>query len=113
MCNYVIISSGARREHDRVVHSRFLILWSTIDPVPTLAIFAAITSKLTLQQRRKTALNALIYASIVLVGAIVAGHILLSAMEIRLISLRVAGAILLFLVGLQMIFRSTFTSNSA
>ena len=39
------------------------------------------------------------------------GQILLSSMGIRLISLQVAGGIILFLFGLQMVFGSGFTNN--
>lgn len=88
------------------------ILWTTIDPIGTLALFAAITSTLTKDQRRKTALKAFLYSSAILVGAIVVGQIVLSAMGIRLISLQVSGGIILFLFGLQMIFGSGFAKNS-
>ncbi|GJL64883.1 MAG: UPF0056 inner membrane protein [Nitrospirales bacterium] len=88
-----------------------LILWTTIDPIGTLAIFTAITSKLDATQRRKTAWKAIMYSAVILLGAIVLGQILLSSMGIRLLSLQVAGGIILFLFGLQMVFGSGVTSN--
>lgn len=88
-----------------------LILWTTIDPIGTLAIFTAITSKLDASQRKKTAWKAILYSTAILLGAIVLGQVLLSSMGIRLLSLQVAGGIILFLFGLQMVFGSGVTSN--
>lgn len=88
-----------------------LILWTTIDPIGTLAIFTAITSKLDASQRKKTAWKAILYSTAILLGAIVLGQVLLSSMGIRLLSLQVAGGIILFLFGLQMVFGSGVISN--
>ena len=83
-----------------------LILWATIDPIGTLAIFSALASKQDDAQRRKTAVKAVIYSGAILLGAIVVGQKLLDAMEIRLDSMQLAGGIILFLFGLQMVFGS-------
>ena len=88
-----------------------LILWTTIDPIGTLAIFTAITSKLDAAQRKKTAIKAICYSAAILLGAIIIGQVLLSSMGIRLLSLQVAGGIILFLFGLQMVFGSGVTST--
>jgi multiple antibiotic resistance protein len=88
-----------------------LILWTTIDPIGTLAIFTAITGKLDAKQRRKTAWKAILYSAAILLGAIVIGQVLLSAMGIQLLSLQVAGGVILFLFGLQMVFGSGFTNT--
>jgi multiple antibiotic resistance protein len=88
-----------------------LILWTTIDPIGTLAIFTAITGKLDAKQRKKTAWKAILYSAAILLGAIVIGQMLLSAMGIRLLSLQVAGGVILFLFGLQMVFGRGFTSD--
>ena len=83
-----------------------LIIWATIDPIGTLAIFTGLTGGLDAAQRRRTAIRAVAYAAAVLVGAIVVGQLLLTAMGIRLISFQLSGGIILFLFGLQMIFGS-------
>lgn len=88
-----------------------LILFATIDPIGTLAIFVGLTSHMTTSERRRTALKATLYAGAVLVGAIIVGQILLSAMGIRLISLQVGGGIILLLFGLQMIFGTGVVSS--
>ena len=83
-----------------------LIIWATIDPIGTMALFAALTARLTPEKRRRTAFKAIAYAAVVLVGSIVIGQVILSAMGIRLVSFQLAGGIILFLFGLQMIFSS-------
>lgn len=82
----------------------FLTLWVTIEPIGTVVLFAALSAHLSQAQRRKVALKAVVYSTIILLGSIVVGQVLLSAMQIRLISLQVAGGLILFLFALQMIF---------
>ncbi len=89
-----------------------LILWATIDPIGTLAIFASIPGGLTEAARRRTALKAVLYAGGILVGAVIIGQVLLTAMGIRLVSLQVAGGIILFLFGLKMVFGTPLTQGS-
>ncbi|MCM3904068.1 MAG: MarC family protein [Pyrinomonadaceae bacterium] len=81
-----------------------LMIWVTIEPVGSVLLFAAITSELSAAERRKIAVRATAYSAILLLGAIVVGQFILTAMKIQLISLEVAGGIILFLFGLQMIF---------
>lgn len=83
-----------------------LIIWATVDPIGTLAIFVAHTSHLTDTERRRIAIRVVAYATSVLLGAILIGQIILSGMGIRLVSFQLAGGIILFLFGLQMIFGS-------
>jgi multiple antibiotic resistance protein len=63
-----------------------------------------LTASLTRAERRRTALRATVYATVILVVAVVAGQIILDAIGIHLHSLKVAGGIILFLFGLQMLF---------
>jgi multiple antibiotic resistance protein len=82
----------------------FATIWTTIDPIGNVALFAGLTAALTRSERRRTALRAVIYATIILVVAVVAGQIILDAIGIHMHSLKVAGGIILFLFGLQMLF---------
>lgn len=81
-----------------------LIIWATIDPIGTMALFTALTARLTPEERRRTAIKAIAYAAAVLLGSIVIGQFVLTAMGIRLISFQLGGGVILFLFGLQMIF---------
>jgi multiple antibiotic resistance protein len=84
-----------------------LILWATIDPIGTLALFAAITAGVAPAERRKTAAKAIAYSAAILLSSIVIGQVILDGMGIKLNSLEVAGGAILFLFGLQMIFGDT------
>ena len=85
-----------------------LIIWATVDPVGTMAIFAGLTAGMSAAERRRTAARTVLYAGVVLVGAIVIGQIVLTAMGVRLISLQLGGGVILFLFGLQMIFGTPY-----
>ena len=74
-----------------------LVIWATIDPIGTMALFAALTSHLTDKQRRKTAFKTVLYAGCVLLGSILIGQLILNAMGIRLVSFQLGGGIILFL----------------
>jgi len=82
----------------------FATIWTTIDPIGNVALFAGLTAALTRAERRRTALRATIYAAIILVVAVIAGQIILDAIGIHMHSLKVAGGIILFLFGVQMLF---------
>lgn len=96
---------------DRILHD-FLIIWATIDPIGTMALFAGLTAQLSATERRKTAYKTVGYAALILLGAIVLGQLLLSAMGISLLSFQVAGGVILFLFGLQMIFSDGSTNST-
>jgi len=96
---------------NKIIHDA-LMIWVTIEPIGTVVLFAALTSGLSPTERRKTATRAIAYSAIVLLVSILVGQILLTAMHIQLISLQIAGGIILFLFGLQMIFGLTSSTYS-
>src|SRR5947208_8173768 len=53
----------------------FATIWTTIDPIGNVAIFAGLTASLTRAERHRTALRATLYATVILVVAVVAGQI--------------------------------------
>jgi len=81
-----------------------MTIWTTIDPISNLALFAGLTAAMHRTERRRIAWRASLYAAIVLVVAFVIGQIVLDAMGIRLRSLQVAGGLILCVFGLQMVF---------
>src|SRR5881227_3212642 len=82
----------------------FATLWTTIDPIGNVALFAGLTAALTRTERHLTALRAVIYATIILVAAGTVGQVILDAIGIHMHSLKVAGGIILFIFGVQMLF---------
>ena len=81
-----------------------MTIWTTVDPISNLALFAGLTATMHRKERRRLARRASLYAAIVLVVAVVIGQLVLDAMGIRLRSLQVAGGCILFVFGLQMVF---------
>jgi multiple antibiotic resistance protein len=82
----------------------FMTIWTTVDPITNLALFASLTAGMHRSERRRIAWRASLYAAIILVVAVIIGQIVLDAMGIRLRSLQVAGGVILFVFGLQMVF---------
>jgi multiple antibiotic resistance protein len=82
----------------------FMMIWTTIDPIGNVALFAALTGSLTAAQRAGIARRASIYATLILIVAVVLGQIILDAVGVRMLSLQVAGGIILFLFAIKMLF---------
>jgi multiple antibiotic resistance protein len=82
----------------------FLMLFATIDPVGSLAIFVAVTTAAAPAEKRRIAFRAVGYAAIVLIAFLIAGESVLGALGVRLVSFQLAGGVILFLIGLQMVF---------
>jgi multiple antibiotic resistance protein len=73
----------------------FMTIWTTIDPISNLALFAGLTAAMPRTERRRIAWRASLYAALILVVAVVISQIVLDAMGIRLRSLQVAGGLIL------------------
>jgi multiple antibiotic resistance protein len=86
--------------------SDFLMLLVTIDPAGTLAIFVPLTSGVPQKEKKTIARRAVIYAGLVLIGFLLLGEVLLAGIGVRLVSFKLAGGVILFLFGLQMVFGS-------
>lgn len=82
----------------------FMLIWTTVDPIGNLAIFSGLTASLPRAERNRVARRASIYAALILVGAVVAGQVILDAMGIHLLSLKLAGGLILFVFALKMLF---------
>ena len=82
----------------------FLMLLVTVDPLGTVALFVPLTAAVSPNERSRIARKGVVIAGLVLVGFLVGGELLLSALGIRLVSFQVAGGIILFLFGVQMVF---------
>jgi multiple antibiotic resistance protein len=53
----------------------FATLWTTIDPIGNVALFAGLTAALSRSERHRTALKAVFYATIILVAAGTVGQV--------------------------------------
>jgi multiple antibiotic resistance protein len=88
---------------DRLM-SDFLMFVATVDPVGTLALFVGLTAGLAPAQRNRVAFRAIAYAAVILVAFIGVGQVLLGSLGIRLEAFQLAGGIIFFLFGVQMVF---------
>ncbi|WP_043320760.1 MarC family protein [Microbulbifer sp. HZ11] len=84
--------------------SSFVFFFAVIDPVGTLPVFIAVTSRHSEWQRRKIALLAVGVATGILTFFLLVGQYLLETVGVPLSAFQVAGGIVLFLFALTMIF---------
>ncbi len=80
----------------------FIPLFIIVNPSSTIALFSAITSNYNDKARKSLAKNAALYSAILLLIFAFAGSVILEYLQIEIYSLRIAGGILLAIVGLDM-----------
>ncbi len=78
-------------------------LFAVMDPLAMLPIFIAVTVNQSAAQQKKTAKLSTIYAFIIITLFIVLGNVILNLFSISIDAFRVAGGILLLIVGLEMV----------
>ena len=78
-------------------------LFAVMDPLAMLPIFIAVTVNQSPSQQRRTAKLSTIYAFLILTLFIILGHLILHLFSISMDAFRVAGGILLLMVGLEMV----------
>jgi multiple antibiotic resistance protein len=82
----------------------FVFFFAVIDPIGTVPVFIAVTSRFDHQAKRRIATRAALVSAAVLLFFLVAGEIILTSIGIPLSAFRIAGGIVLFLFALSMIF---------
>ncbi len=75
----------------RQIGRDFLMLLVTVDPIGTVALFVPLTLALSVQQRRAVARKAVLVAGCVLLAFLVAGEIVLGAMDVAVFPLALPG----------------------
>lgn len=84
--------------------SAFATLFVIVDPPGCAPIFATLTQGTSKAHRRAMAFKSVFVASIILYGFAFVGEWLFSKLGISLDALRIAGGIMLFIIGLNMVF---------
>lgn len=84
--------------------STFVFFFAVIDPIGTVPVFLAVTKNNSAAERRRIALHAAWISSTILLFFVVAGELILTAIDIPLEAFQIAGGIVLFLFALSMIF---------
>jgi multiple antibiotic resistance protein len=81
-----------------------IAIFGLMDPIGNVPIYLALTEKKDLAKARRLALNACIRAGVILTVFLLLGNAVLDAFSISIESFRIAGGIILVLIGLQIIF---------
>jgi multiple antibiotic resistance protein len=81
-----------------------ITLFVTIDPIGLAPIFVGLTRGMTKDQRRQTAIRATVTAAIILYAFALVGEGLLGFLGISLAAFRIAGGLMLFWIGFEMVF---------
>ena len=82
----------------------FIFFFAVIDPIGTVPVFIAVTSSYEEQVKKHIAIRATLISAAILLFFVVAGEIILTAIDIPLAAFQIAGGIVLFLFALSMIF---------
>jgi multiple antibiotic resistance protein len=82
----------------------FIFFFAVIDPIGTVPVFIAVTSPFEDKIKRIIAVKATLFSAMILLFFVVAGEIILTAIDIPLSAFSIAGGIVLFLFALSMIF---------
>lgn len=84
--------------------SAFATLFVIIDPPGCAPIFATLTKNTSRRHQREMAFKSVGVAALILVGFALVGEWLFAKLGISLDALRIAGGIMLFIIGLNMVF---------
>ncbi|TWU20887.1 MarC family protein [Bythopirellula polymerisocia] len=91
----------------------FLTFFTTVDPIGTLTIFVGLTANAAPEERGRIARRAIAYSAVILLVFIVLGQLFLGSIGIQLASFQLAGGVIFFLFGLQMVFGSGAAAESS
>ena len=84
--------------------SAFAILFVIIDPPGCAPIFATLTKGTSRAHQKTMAIKSVLIASVILIGFVFGGEFIFDKLGISLDALRIAGGIMLFIIGLNMVF---------
>lgn len=82
----------------------FIFFFAVIDPIGTVPVFLAVTSRFDGGQKRAIAFKSILASAAILVFFVVVGELILNGIGIPLPAFEIAGGIVLFLFALTMIF---------
>lgn len=87
-----------------VLIQTFFAIFGVMDPVGNVPTYLAITGKMTAPAARSLARRAVLRAGVILLVFLFLGNFLLDAFHISIASFRIAGGLILTLLGLQITF---------
>ena len=96
--------SGTGRQTPVTIASAALLLFLILDPLGNIPVFLSLLKGLAPARQRVVIMRELVIALVVLMIFLWTGRYLLELMHLRQESVSIAGGIILFLIGLRMIF---------
>ncbi len=90
----------------------FFAIFGVMDPVGNTPTFITLTKSLDKKSKRRLAWGAVLYAGVILVVFMFLGNAILNAFHISIGSFRVAGGIILLVLGFQIVFDLEFQKKS-
>jgi multiple antibiotic resistance protein len=103
-CDILSWARHRARDHLNYIISEFVLLLVTINPFAAVPVFLSVTPKMTGAERNSTALRACLIASVILLVLLAVGQLFLERIGVTLPALRVAGALVLLILGIRMVF---------
>lgn len=91
----------------------FLAIFGVMDPVGNVPVFLTLTSEMSKRQKRRIAIKATLRASIILLLFVFLGNWILDAFQISFESFRIAGGLVLVVLGFQILFGMKFNQNTS
>ena len=82
----------------------FVLYFVVIDPLAAAPLFLIVTHGLKIKNKLKTAFEATLIATLILIFFAILGNFILSYLQISLSAFTIAGGIILFLISLEMLF---------
>jgi multiple antibiotic resistance protein len=82
----------------------FFAVFGVMDPVGNVPVFLSLTRTMTEEHKRKVALKAVLRAGTTLVVFVFTGSLILNLFQVSLESFRIAGGIIMVIIGLQILF---------
>ena len=95
--------SGTEKVVAYISHE-FVLLLVTINPFAAVPVFLSVTAKMTAAERNRTAFRACLIASLILLFLLAFGQLFLEKLGVTLPALRIAGALVLLILGIRMVF---------
>jgi multiple antibiotic resistance protein len=91
----------------------FVTLLAMVNPLAAAAAFGTLTEGRESQEQTRIAVRATIYALLILIAFAYAGEALLNALGVSMQAFRIAGGLLLFRVGSNMVFAQNTQADTA
>ncbi len=84
--------------------ANFIVFFAVIDPIGTIPVFIAVTAGMDESIKRRIAIKSILISAAILLFFVVAGEIILTALDIPLAAFEIAGGIVLLMFAMTMIF---------